>query len=240
MTEHTVVSREDWLAARRKLLEAEKALTRQRDAVNAQRRSMPWVQVDKTYSFEGPDGSVSLSDLFAGRSQLIVQHFMYGADWDEGCPSCSFWADSYNGVDVHLAHRDISFVAVSIASLEKLQAYRARMGWTFNWVSSAGSSFNEDFDVTFAPDAVERGEVYYNYQTNRFPSTEAPGASAFYKDAEGRIYHTYSCYARGLDMLNGAYHYMDIAPKGRDEDGLPWPMAWLRRRDQYKAEGAEK
>ena len=234
MTDHPVVSRQEWLEARKKLLDAEKAFTRQRDELNRARRRLPWVRVTEPYTFHGADGTESLSALFGEHSQLIVQHFMYGPDWEEGCPSCSFWADSYNGVDVHLAHRDIAFVAVSAAPFAKLDAYRRRMGWTFKWVSSGGSRFNRDFHVTFTPDEMERGPVYYNYAMTRFPSREAPGASAFYKDAEGRVFHTYSCYARGLDILNGAYHYMDIAPKGRDEDGLPWSMAWLRRHDQYE------
>ena len=233
-TDHPIVSREQWLKARRDLLAAEKAFTKQRDDLNARRRALPWVRVEPAYTFDTPDGRQTLGDLFEDRSQLIIQHFMYGADWDDGCPSCSFWADSYNGVDIHLAHRDISFVVVSVAPLPTLQTYKKRMGWTFRWVSSAGTTFNRDFHVSFSPEELEKGEAYYNYGTVGFPSTEAPGASAFYRDSDGAIYHTYSCYARGLDILNGAYHYMDIAPKGRNEDGLPWPMAWLRRRDQYE------
>ena len=233
MTQHKVVSRPEWLQARRDLLAEEKAFTRQRDALNQKRRELPWVRVDKDYVFHDADGPVTMNDLFAGRRQLLIQHFMYGADWDEGCPSCSFWADSYNGVEVHLAHRDISLVFVSIAPFATLDAYRHRMGWTIRWVSSAGSTFNRDFNVSFSPEELEGGNVQYNYQPTTFPSTEAPGTSAFYRDESGAIFHTYSCFARGLDMLNGAYHLMDIAPLGRNEDGLPWPMAWLRRHDQY-------
>lgn len=234
MSDHPVVSRDEWLEARKALLEEEKALTRQRDAINAKRRALPWVRVEPKYEFVGPDGQQSLAELFGDRSQLLVYHFMYGENWKEGCPSCSFWADNFNGIDVHLAHRDIAFVVVSVAPFEKLDAYRRRMGWSFKWVSSRGSSFNRDFQVSFTQEELDRGEVYYNFRPNRFPSTEAPGASAFYKNAVGEVFHTYSCYARGLDILNGAYHYLDIAPKGRDEDALPWPMAWLRRKDQYE------
>ena len=195
---------------------------------------MPWVQVDKTYSFETEDGRRTLADLFEGRRQLIIQHFMYGPDWDDGCPSCSFWADSYNGVDIHLAHRDITMVTVSRAPLATLLKYKARMGWSFKWVSPEGSDFNYDFHVSFTEADMAKGEVFYNYGPTKFPSSEAPGASAFYKDDDGTVFHTYSCFSRGLDILNGAYHYMDIAPKGRDEESLPWSMAWLRRRDQYE------
>jgi predicted dithiol-disulfide oxidoreductase (DUF899 family) len=159
---------------------------------------------------------------------------MYGPDWEEGCPSCSFWADNFNGLSIHLDHRDISMVAISNAPLAALDAYRRRMGWDFKWVSSLGNGFNRDFQVTFDPEDVERGSVYYNYETRGFPSSEGPGASAFVRDEAGGVFHTYSCYSRGLDMLNAAYHWMDIAPKGRDEAGLPHSMAWLRRRDQYE------
>jgi predicted dithiol-disulfide oxidoreductase (DUF899 family) len=174
-----------------------------------------------------------LADLFDGRGQLIVYHFMFGPDWEEGCPSCSFWADNFNGIIVHLNHRDITMIAVSNAPLARLEAYKQRMGWDFKWVSSLGSDFNRDFQVSFSPEEVERGELYYNYETRGFPSEEAPGVSVFVRDASGGVFHSYSCYSRGLDMLNGAYHYMDLVPKGRDEEGLPYSMAWLERRDQY-------
>ena len=235
MTEHAVVSREEWLKARRAHLEEEKAFTRQRDALSEKRRNLPWVRVDKPYRFEGPSGVQTLADLFAGRSQLLVQHFMYGPDWQEGCPSCSFWADNFDGIDIHLAHRDISFVLVSAAPYETLQAYQRRMGWRFRWVSSGGSDFNRDYNVSFTAEELDAGPVDYNYGKNRFPATEAPGVSAFIREGDA-VYHTYSTYARGLDMLNAAYHLMDIAPKGRDESELPWPMAWLRRHDQYDKE----
>ena len=165
---------------------------------------------------------------------MIIYHFMYGPDWEEGCPSCSFWADNFNGIDIHLRHRDISLVAVSRAKLDTLDAYRDRMGWSFKWVSSYGSDFNYDYQVSFTADEIEKGEMYYNYAETKFPADEAPAISVFYKDGDGDIFHTYSCYARGLDMLNGAYHYMDLAPKGRDEDDLPYTMAWVHRRDQYE------
>jgi predicted dithiol-disulfide oxidoreductase (DUF899 family) len=225
-----IVSREEWLAARKALLAKEKEFTRARDALSAERRRLPWVKVEKEYVFEGPNGRESLSELFGGCGQLLIYHFMYGSDWSEGCKSCSFWADNYNGVDIHLRHRDVSLVAVSAAPLATLEAYRKRMGWSFKWVSSAGSDFNADYHVSFA-----KGEapVYYNYEMRRFPSEEAPGVSVFAKGADGAVYHTYSTYARGLDMLNGAYHMLDLVPKGRDEDGQPYNMAWLRHRDRY-------
>jgi predicted dithiol-disulfide oxidoreductase (DUF899 family) len=184
--------------------------------------------------FDGPDGEETLADLFAGRSQLVVYHFMYGPDWEQGCPTCSFWADNFDGIDVHLAHRDITLLAVSRAPHDTLQAYRERMGWRFKWVSSERCDFNQDFGVTFTPEQRAAGTINYNYGSGGFPSDEAPGVSVFYREADDRVFHTYSTYARGLDMVNGAYHFMDLAPKGRDEAGLPYSMAWLRRRDQYE------
>lgn len=228
-----VVSREEWLIARKEHLAKEKEFTRLRDQLSQQRRELPWVKVDKTYLFDGPDGKESLADLFEGRSQLIIYHFMYGPDWAEGCPSCSFWADNFNGIVVHLQHRDITLVVVSRASLDTLNAYKERMGWNFKWVSSFSNDFNYDYHVSFSPDEVEKGEMDYNFEKTEFPSDEAPGISVFYKDEQGDVFHTYSCYSRGLDMLNAAYHYMDLVPKGRDEGHLPYSMAWLRRHDQY-------
>ena len=230
---HQIVSREEWLAARKALLAKEKTFTRQREALSQERRRLPWVNVDKTYVFEGPAGKETLADLFAGRSQLLVHHFMFGPDWMEGCPSCSFWADNYNGAVVHLNHRDVSLVAISRAPLEKLESYRKRMGWSFKWVSSCGNDFNRDYHVFFTPEAQKM--AVYNYKAGGFASSEAPGVSVFMKAADGQIFHTYSCYARGLDMLNGAYHLLDLVPKGRDEQGLSYPMAWVRRHDQYEA-----
>jgi predicted dithiol-disulfide oxidoreductase (DUF899 family) len=234
MPKHDIVSREAWLAARRQLLAEEKAFNKARDALSERRRALPWVLVDKPYTFEGPSGREILAELFGPRSQLLVYHFMYGPEWEQGCPSCSFWADNFNGIDVHLAHRDISFVVISRAPLDKLQAYRERMGWSFKWVSSFGSDFNFDYHVSFTPEEIASGEMHYNFGLNRFPSSEATGASAFAKDEDGGVYHTYSSYSRGVDMLNGAYHWMDIAPKGRDEKGLPYTMAWLKRHDMYE------
>ena len=232
MHDHKVVSREQWLAARRELLAEEKKLTRARDELSHRRRELPWVKVDKPYVFEAPEGKQTLFDLFAGRSQLLVYHFMFGPEWPEGCPSCSFWADNYDGTIVHLNHRDVTFVVVSRAPLDRLEAYRARMGWRFKWVSSLGSDFNHDYHVSFTPQEMQ-SEVEYNYGRTKFPSEEAPGLSVFFRDEDGSVFHTYSCYARGLDMLNGAYHHLDLVPKGRDEAGLPWSMAWLRRHDSY-------
>lgn len=234
MEEHRVVSRDEWLTARRELLAEEKSFTRQRDALSKRRRELPWVRVEKEYAFDGPHGRQTLGELFAGRSQLLVYHFMYGPDWAEGCPSCSFWADNFDGIDVHLAHRDISFVAISRAPFEILEKYRRRMGWTFKWFSSFGADFNRDYQVSFSPEEMAKEQMLHNFEVTNFPSSEAPGASAFIKNGAGEIFHTYSCYRRGLDMLNGAYHWMDIAPKGRDEEGLEYTMAWLRRRDQYE------
>lgn len=233
MNKPDVVTREQWLDARRKHLEKEKAFTKMRDELSAARRQMPWVKVEKNYIFNSDKGKQAFGDLFNGKRQLIIYHFMFGPEWEEGCPSCSFWADNFDGVDIHLAHRDISLLAVSRAPLETLQAYKKRLGWSFNWVSSFESDFNFDFQASFTSQEMEAGEVFYNFHQTSFPADEAPGISVFYKDDDGNIFHTYSCYARGLDMLNGAYHYMDLVPKGRDESALPFSMAWLSRRDQY-------
>ena len=235
MLTNQVVSKEAWLEARRTHLAKEKEFTKLRDQLSQERRELPWVKTDQEYLFEGSNGTERLADLFNGRSQLIVYHFMYGDDWEEGCPSCSFWADNFNGIAAHLNHRDITFVAISTAKLNKLNAYKKRMGWTFNWVSSFGSDFNHDYQVTSTPEEIEQGDVFYNFGTSSFNGEERPGISIFYKNEAEEIFHTYSCYARGLDMLNGAYHYMDLTPKGRDEAELPWPMAWLRRHDQYES-----
>ncbi len=235
MKPQQVVSKETWLEARKALLVKEKEFTRLRDELSQQRRDLPWVKVDKEYVFHGPDGPESLSELFAGRSQLLVYHFMYGPDWEEGCPSCSFWADHFDAMTIHLNHRDVTMLAISRGPLEQLEAYQRRMGWNFKWVSSSKTDFNYDYHVSFTPQELERGERYYNYQMgSQFPASEAPGVSVFYKDETGGIYHTYSCYARGLDMLNSTYHHLDLVPKGRDEADLPYPMAWVRRHDSYE------
>ena len=234
MSELKTVRRHEWLEARKAFLQKEKEFTRLRDQLNAERRQLPWVKIEKDYVFTGPEGELTLDDLFAGKSQLIVYHFMFGPDWEEGCPSCSYWADNYNNAVIHLNHRDINLVAVSRAPVQRLEAYKRRLGWSFTWVSSQGSDFNYDYHVSFTDDEMESGKLYYNYTINSFPSEEAPGISVFLKDDNGDMFHTYSCYARGLDMLNGTYHLMDLTPKGRDEEGLPWPMAWVRRNDQYE------
>lgn len=233
MPKHCVVSQDDWTKARKVLLEKEKALTRQRDELAQLRRALPWVEVTRNYEFEGPGGRKSLSELFEGRAQLIVYHFMFGPEWEEGCASCSFWADNFEGIEIHLAHRDATLVAVSRASYEQLVAYRERMGWTFPWYSSAGNDFNFDFGVSFTPEQVETEGAVYNYRQTKVMD-ELPGVSVFIRGDAGEVFHTYSTFSRGLDMLNGAYHYMDLLPKGRDEAELPWTMAWLRRHDQYE------
>jgi predicted dithiol-disulfide oxidoreductase (DUF899 family) len=233
MKEHKIVSRDEWVAARKAHLASEKAFTRQRDALAKERRELPWVKIDKEYRFDTARGEKSLADLFDGRSQLIVQHFMFGPDWEEGCPSCSFWADGYNAFIVHLAQRDVTMIAVSNAPQQKLDAYKQRMGWTFDWVTSVDGALSRDFGVTFSAEELAAGAIHYNYTDQAFPSEEAPGASVFYRNDAGELFHTYSCYARGLDMLNAAYHYLDLAPKGRDEDDLPFPMSWVRRKDSY-------
>jgi len=228
----TIGTRDEWLAARCQLLVQEKEVNRMRDTLAEQRRALPWVRIDEGYTFETADGVRTLADLFAGRSQLLVYHFMMGPDWEEGCPSCSFWADTYSGLEVHLAARDITFLCASRAPLDKIEAYRSRMGWTFPWVSSAPSDFNFDFGVSFTPDQQENG-AEYNYQQTTGMGEELPGLSAF-AAYEGGVYHTYSTYARGLDPLNGAYQLLDLAPRGRDEGGLEWPTMWLRRHDSYE------
>lgn len=234
MRPHKVVSAAEQLEVRKAFLAKEKELTRLRDQLSQECRQLPWVKVDKEYLFDGPDGQETLADLFAARGQLIVYHFMYHPSWKEGCPSCSFWADNFNGIIVHLNHRDVSMVAISKAPLKQLEAYKKRMSWDFKWLSSYDDDFNRDYNVSFMAEELAKGEAYYNYKMGAFPSEEAPGVSVFYKDEHSDIFHTYSTYARGLDMLNGAYHYLDIVPKGRDEEGLPWTMAWLRRHDSYE------
>ncbi|HXZ00273.1 MAG TPA: DUF899 domain-containing protein [Stellaceae bacterium] len=235
MVDHAVVSQDEWIEARRRFLAREKEFTRLRDELNRERRALPWVRVDKRYVFEGPKGKESLADLFSGRRQLIVQHFMFDPSWEAGCKSCSFWADGYNGFVVHLEQRDATFVAVSLAPIDKLTAFKRRMGWTFKWVSSLGGDFNRDYQVSETPEEKAKGQSYYNYSIGKPFGGERPGVSVFYRDDDGTVFHTYSCYARGLDMLNGAYHYLDLTPEGRDEDGLPYPMAWVRLHDLYES-----
>jgi predicted dithiol-disulfide oxidoreductase (DUF899 family) len=232
--QHKVVSQDQWLAARQALLAKEKEFTKARDALSAQRREMPWVKIDKCYVFEGPNGRETLAGLFGGKSQLIVYHFMLGPGWVQGCPSCSLLADHFDGAIAHLAQRDVTMLAVSRAPLAEIEAYRKRMGWRFKWMSSFGSDFNRDFHVSFTKDELASGKVNYNYAAGTFPSEDAPGLSVFTKNDAGDIFHTYSAYARGLDILIGAYNLLDLVPKGRDEDALPWTMAWVKRHDEYE------
>jgi predicted dithiol-disulfide oxidoreductase (DUF899 family) len=234
MQPHRVVSQNEWTEARKALMAREKEFTRARDRLNEERRALPWVKVDKAYVFEGPAGSKTLADLFGAHSQLVVQHFMFAPDWNEGCKSCSFWADQFDRMIPHLAARDTALVAISRAPLRKLEAFKARMGWTFPWLSSANTDFNHDYAVSFTPDEIQSGDKIYNFGTSGFGVEEAPGISVFYRDETGTIFHTYSCFARGLDMMNAAYHYLDLTPLGRHEEGLPYPMAWLRLRDSYE------
>jgi predicted dithiol-disulfide oxidoreductase (DUF899 family) len=234
MKKHPIVSQDEWLAARVRLLAKEKEFTRQRDRLSEERRALPWVKIEKEYVFDGPNGRETLSQLFQGRSQLLIYHFMYGTDWKEGCKNCSFWADSFNGIAAHLKHRDVTMIAVSRAPYSKLKAFRERMGWSFKWVSSGTSDFGHDFNVSFTPEEM-KGAVFYNYERRKFPMTEAPGISVFYKDDAGTLFHTYSCYGRGLDAVNGAYQLLDLVPKGRNEADLPHPMSWVRHHDRYDA-----
>jgi len=229
--QHAVVSHEDWVSARKALLAEEKAFTRERDRISQLRRNLPWERVEKSYAFEGTEGKRTLAELFGERSQLAVYHFMFGADWDAGCKSCSFWADNFDHIPPHLRARDVSFVAVSNAPLDNLLAYQKRMGWSFPWYSSYGSDFNYDYAVSFTQEEVDGGNAWYNYGNFSFPDTEGPGASVFYKNADGTLFHTYSTFGRGIDILNGAYNWLDLMPKGRDENG-EGPV-WLRRRDEY-------
>ena len=230
---HEVVSSREWIASRKELLRKEKEFTQLRDELGRQRRELPWEKVEKEYVFEGPNGKVSLADLFGGRSQLIVYHFMFGPGWEQGCPSCSYLADHFGGSLVHLANRDVTLAVVSRAPLEQIEAFKERMGWQFRWVSSFANVFNRDYHVSFTKEEMANGKVNYNYDMVEFPSEEGPGVSVFYKNDAGEIFHTYSAYARGLDILVGAYNFLDLAPKGRDEGGLAFSMAWVRHHDRY-------
>ncbi|MGA7220870.1 MAG: thioredoxin family protein [Candidatus Sulfotelmatobacter sp.] len=230
---HEVVSPKEWLESRKEFLRKEKEFTRLRDELSRQRRELPWEKVDKNYVFDRPNGKVTLAELFGGRSQLIVYHFMFGPGWEAGCPSCSYLADHFGGSLVHLANRDVTLAVVSRAPIEQIEAFKKRMGWQFRWVSSFANDFNRDYHVSFTKEGMQNGKVEYNYEMIEFPSEEAPGASVFYKNEAGEIFHTYSTYARGLDILVGAYNFLDLAPKGRDEDGLAFSMAWVRHHDKY-------
>ena len=229
-----VVSEKEWLAARKELLNAEKEFDRRRDALSAKRREMPWVKVEKNYIFDEPSGKVSLSDLFRDKSQLIVYHFMLGPGWKEGCHGCSYVADHFDGMQPHLNARDVAFTAISRATLPEIAAFKKRMGWNFHWVSSNADDFNFDYNVSFtAKDRID-GKVYYNYGLREFPADEAQGLSVFCKNDASEIFHTYSTYSRGLDILIGTYNYLDLLPKGRDEEGLSFSMSWLRHHDRYE------
>jgi len=234
-----IVSRAEWNEAREQLLAREKELTRLRDRVNAQRRELPWVKVEKTYVFDGPNGKETLADLFAGRGQLVVRHFMFGPGWEEGCVGCSFWSDHLDGALVHLEQRDVTVVVVSRAPLPEIQAFQRRMGWRFKWVSSYGSDFNYDYQASFTPEQIAAGKVYYNYALTDRVGEEMPGLSVFCKTADGSIAHTYSAYARGNESMLGAYNILDLTPKGRNETGPNHnPTDWVRHHDRYGASDA--
>jgi predicted dithiol-disulfide oxidoreductase (DUF899 family) len=230
MQAHKIVSEKEWLTARKAHLAREKELTHLRDRVSAERRELPWVKVEKNYVFEGPRGKQTLADLFGGRSQLIVYHFMFGPDWPQGCPSCSFLADHIDGPNLHLKHHDVTLMAVSRAPWPKIEAFKERMGWRFKWVSSYGSDFNFDYHVSFTEEDKTKGKVVYNYETMDYVFDELPGVSVFYKDETGAIFHTYSAYARGGDILLGALNFLDLTPKGRNETHA---MDWVRHHDRY-------
>jgi predicted dithiol-disulfide oxidoreductase (DUF899 family) len=238
MQPHRIVSREQWLTERRALLACEKAVTKARDEVSRQRRDLPWVKVEKAYAFEGPRGKQSLSELFGPKSQLVIYHFMFGPEWKEGCPGCSFLADHIDGALPHLSARDVTLLAVSRAPYDRLTAFKRRMGWRFDWVSSLGSDFNFDYGVSFTQDQLAKGMVEYNYKLQP-GNDELPGISVFCKDRAGDIFHSYSSYGRGGDLLIGAYNYLDLVPKGRDEEGLAATMAWVRHHDRYENGGAD-
>jgi predicted dithiol-disulfide oxidoreductase (DUF899 family) len=233
---HPVVTHDRWVAERKTLLAREKELTRLRDEIARERRALPWERIEKNYVFDTPEGQRSLAELFEGRRQLMVQHFMFAPEWEQGCKSCSFMADHTDGANVHLAHRDLTLLAVSRAPLADIERYRQRMGWQFKWVSSHGSDFNHDFGVSFTPEerVKGKGEVYYNYGMQPFPQEEAPGISVFYQDEAGDVFHTYSTYGRGVEVMMHTYRLLDLTPKGRDEDGLDFTMAWVRHHDRYE------
>jgi predicted dithiol-disulfide oxidoreductase (DUF899 family) len=234
----SVVSHAEWLTARSEFLTREKEFTRLRDELSRQRRTLPWEKVEERYQFDstkfdGTRGKITLADLFDGSSQLIVYHFMFAPGWQEGCQSCSYWADHFDGSTMHLANRDTTLAVVSRAPLAEIEAFKKRMGWKFQWVSSFGSDFNLDYHVSFTPEERASGKVYYNYAVGEFPPDEGPGVSVFAKDAAGEVFHTYSTYGRGIDILNGTYNLLDLVPKGRDEDGLAFGMSWVRHHDRY-------
>ena len=230
---HRVISSDQWVAERKALLAREKELTHLRDQIARERRALPWVRIDKAYVFDAPEGKRTLADLFEGRSQLLVQHFMLGPGWEQGCPSCSFMADHSDGMNVHLAHRDVTLLAISRAPLAEIERFRQRMGWQFKWVSSFGTDFNRDFGITFTPEEVAKGEVYYNFGPWRHANDELPGISVFYKDEAGDVFRTYSTYGRGVEAMMGTYNMLDLTPKGRDEHPA-YTMDWVRHHDRYE------
>ena len=230
---HAVVPHEEWIVARTSFLAREKELTRLRDELSQARRDLPWEAVTKKYVFQTADGQQTLAELFDGRSQLVIYHFMLAPEWKAGCKSCSFWADNFEGIDIHLAHRDVTLIAVSRAPLVTVDAYKKRMGWHFKWVSSFGSDFNYDYQASYTSEQVASGNVFHNYAPSTHAMSDLAGISVFFRSPDNAIFHTYSCYARGLDMMNGAYHYLDLTPKGRDEHGLAHTMDWVRRHDEY-------
>ncbi|HEX5999553.1 MAG TPA: DUF899 domain-containing protein [Hyphomicrobiaceae bacterium] len=237
---HRIVSRDEWIAERKALLAREKELTRLKDRIAGERRALPWVRVDKSYTFAAPEGRCTLADLFEGRRQLLVQHFMLAPGWEQGCKSCSFMADHSDGMTVHLAHRDVTLVAVSRAPLEEIERFRRRMGWQFKWVSSHGTDFNYDFGVSFTAEEMAKGELGYNYGRWPHKGEEWPGVSAFYRNDADDVFHTYSTYGRGVEAMMGTYTMLDLTPKGRDEGDLPYTMAWVRHHDRYGPAPAAK
>jgi predicted dithiol-disulfide oxidoreductase (DUF899 family) len=233
--QHSVVSQDEWIAARKQLLAKEKEFTRLRDQLTAERRALPWVKVEKSYVFDGPDGKETLAGLFGDKSQLIVTHFMFGPDWEQGCVGCSFGMDHLDPIIDHLAQKDVSCVAVSRAPLVKIEGFKKRMGWRMKWVSSYGNDFNYDFHVSFTPEEVARGEAYYNYETRGIGTDELSGRSVFYKNERQEIFHTYSSYGRGGEDILGTYRFLDMVPKGRDEGPGGNLSRWVRHHDRYAA-----
>ena len=228
-----VVSQKEWLVARKELLVEEKKFSKLHDELNLQRRKLPWVKIEKEYVFDGPTGKVTFADLFCGKSQVLIYHFMFGPGWKEGCSHCSFWADHFDSVNIHIGQRDTTFAVISRAPLTEIERFKTRMGWRFQWVSSYGGDFNADSHVSFTEEEMAQGKVNYNYTMQEFPSAEAPGLSVFYKDADGVVFHTYSTYGRGVELLMGTYRILDLVPKGRDEDHLGFAMEWVRHHDRY-------
>jgi predicted dithiol-disulfide oxidoreductase (DUF899 family) len=233
LNNHEVVSREAWLAARTAFLAKEKEFSRQRDEINRQRRALPWEKVEKQYVFDGPNGKETLADLFQKSSQLIIYHFMFSPEWDEGCVHCSFWADHFDGVGIHLKARDTNFAVISRAPLAKIEAFKNRMGWKFKWLSAFNSDFNYDYNVSFTPQDIQNGKSFYNYRFTGDEDYDREGVSAFFKDEHGVLFHTYSAYARGIDLINTSYNFLDLTAKGRDEEGPEGPQAWVEYHDRY-------